>query len=77
MISPELWGTEMRDVGYLHARAGAAQALLRLGQCEGARLSNREIAQQLFVTVEVLRLRSVSRRRARVQVTCRGHSPGQ
>src|SRR5262249_35446583 len=31
MFSPELWGAEMRDVGYLHARAGAAQSLLRLG----------------------------------------------
>ena len=37
MFSPELWGAEMRDVGYLHARAGAALALLRLGQHDGAR----------------------------------------
>jgi DNA-binding NarL/FixJ family response regulator len=37
MFSPELWGTQMRDVGYLHARAGAAMALLRLGDREGAR----------------------------------------
>ncbi|MGZ6564866.1 MAG: helix-turn-helix transcriptional regulator [Solirubrobacteraceae bacterium] len=37
MFSPEVWGTQMRDVGYLHARAGAAQALLRLGQREAAR----------------------------------------
>jgi DNA-binding CsgD family transcriptional regulator len=37
MFSPEVWGTEMRDVGYLHARSGAAQALLRLGQREAAR----------------------------------------
>jgi DNA-binding CsgD family transcriptional regulator len=36
MFSPDLWGTEMRDVGYLHARAGAAQALLRLGERESA-----------------------------------------
>lgn len=34
MFSPGEWGTEMRDVGYLHARAGAAQASLRLGQCQ-------------------------------------------
>ena len=34
MFSAEVWGTEMRDVGYLHARAGAAQALLRLGERE-------------------------------------------
>lgn len=37
MFSPDLWGTQMRDVGYLHARAGAAQALLRLGDRETAR----------------------------------------
>lgn len=37
MFSSEVWGTEMRDVGYLHARAYAAQALLRLGDREAAR----------------------------------------
>jgi DNA-binding CsgD family transcriptional regulator len=37
MFSREAWGTEIRDVGYLHARAGAAQALLRLGERERAR----------------------------------------
>ncbi len=37
MFSPEVWGMEMRDVGYLHARAGAAQALLLLGDREDAR----------------------------------------
>jgi DNA-binding CsgD family transcriptional regulator len=36
MFSSELWGMAMRDVGYLHARAGAARALLRLGQREDA-----------------------------------------
>jgi DNA-binding CsgD family transcriptional regulator len=38
MFSPEVWGTEIRDVGYLHARAGAAQALLQLGDRERARV---------------------------------------
>jgi DNA-binding CsgD family transcriptional regulator len=37
MFRPEVWGTEMRDVGYLHARTGAALALLRLGERESAR----------------------------------------
>jgi DNA-binding CsgD family transcriptional regulator len=37
MFGPELWGAEMRDVGYLHARAGAARALLRLGDRSRAR----------------------------------------
>jgi DNA-binding NarL/FixJ family response regulator len=41
MFSPGVWGTEMRDVGYVHARAGAAQALLLLGQ----RGEARELAQ--------------------------------
>jgi DNA-binding CsgD family transcriptional regulator len=34
--SPEVWGLEMRDSGYLDAHAGAAQALLLLGDREGA-----------------------------------------
>ena len=32
MFSSDVWGVEMRDVGYLHARSGAALALLRLGE---------------------------------------------
>ena len=45
MFSVEHWGTEMRDVGYLHARAGAAQALVRLGELERAReLAEAELA---------------------------------
>jgi DNA-binding CsgD family transcriptional regulator len=32
MFSPDLWGTQLRDTGYLHARTGAAEALLRLGE---------------------------------------------
>jgi DNA-binding NarL/FixJ family response regulator len=45
MFSAELWGTEMRDVGYLHARAGAAHALLRLGRRDAAcELAEAELA---------------------------------
>jgi DNA-binding NarL/FixJ family response regulator len=45
IFSPEVWGTEIRDVGYLHARSGAAQALLRLGERERARdLAEAELA---------------------------------
>ena len=36
MFSAEVWGMELRDVGYLHARSGAAQALLSMGEREGA-----------------------------------------
>jgi DNA-binding NarL/FixJ family response regulator len=36
MFSPEVWDTEIRDVGYLHSRAGASQALLLLGERERA-----------------------------------------
>src|SRR4029077_11831937 len=49
MFSPEVWGTEIRDVGYLHARAGAAQALLRLGERERAR----DVAQAELADVKV------------------------
>jgi DNA-binding CsgD family transcriptional regulator len=41
MFSREIWGITMRDVGYLHARSGAALTLLRLGMREQAR----ELAQ--------------------------------
>jgi tetratricopeptide (TPR) repeat protein len=50
MFSADLWGTEMRDVGYLHARAGAAQALLRLGERERARA----VAQAELADVRVV-----------------------
>jgi DNA-binding CsgD family transcriptional regulator len=49
MFSPEVWGTEIRDVGYLHARAGAAQALLRMG--EGVRA--RELAEAELADVKI------------------------
>jgi len=45
MFSAERWGTEMRDVGYVHARSGAALALLRLGERERAlELARAELA---------------------------------
>jgi DNA-binding NarL/FixJ family response regulator len=37
MFSPDVWGMDIRDVGYLHARSGAAQALLLLGNRDQAR----------------------------------------
>ena len=37
MFSGAVWGMETRDVGFLHARSGAALALLRLGEREAAR----------------------------------------
>jgi DNA-binding CsgD family transcriptional regulator len=41
----ETWGIEMRDVGYLHARSGAAQALFTLGDVHRARyLAEAELA---------------------------------
>jgi DNA-binding CsgD family transcriptional regulator len=49
MFSAAVWGTAMRDVGYLHARAGAAQALLRLGERESAS----EMAQAELADVRV------------------------
>jgi DNA-binding CsgD family transcriptional regulator len=47
MFSPEIWGIEMRDIGYLHARSGAARALLRLGERDRAK----ELAQAELVDV--------------------------
>jgi DNA-binding CsgD family transcriptional regulator len=45
MFSSDLWGMEIRDVGYLHARSGAAQAWLLLGERERARvLAQSELA---------------------------------
>ena len=45
MFGPAVWGMEMRDVGYLHARSGAALALLRLGERDRAReLAEAELA---------------------------------
>jgi DNA-binding CsgD family transcriptional regulator len=49
MFSPEVWGTEIRDAGYLHARAGAALALLRLGERERAR----DVAEAELADVKV------------------------
>jgi DNA-binding CsgD family transcriptional regulator len=41
----DAWGMEMRDVGYLHSRSGAAQALLALGDLRRAReLADAELA---------------------------------
>jgi DNA-binding CsgD family transcriptional regulator len=37
MFSAEVWGVELRDVGYVQARSGAALALLLLGERERAR----------------------------------------
>lgn len=49
MFSAEVWGTEMRDMGYLHARAGATQALMRLGERERAR----EVARDALADIRV------------------------
>ena len=45
MFSAGVWGLDIRDVGYLHARSGAAQALLRqaTGQ-QACRLAEAELA---------------------------------
>jgi DNA-binding CsgD family transcriptional regulator len=49
MFGHETWGIEIRDVGYLHARAGAAKALLHLGQRDRAR----DVAQAELVDARV------------------------
>ena len=64
MFSSDVWGTEMRDVGYLHARAGAAQALLRLGDGEAARqVAQAELADaRVFGAPRALGIASARRR---------------
>jgi len=37
MLHPDVWGIGVRDAGYLHARSGAAQALLLTGDQDRAR----------------------------------------
>jgi tetratricopeptide (TPR) repeat protein len=45
MFGADVWGIEIRDVGYLHARSGAAQAWLLLGDRDRARtLAEAELA---------------------------------
>ncbi|HEX3189125.1 MAG TPA: AAA family ATPase [Streptosporangiaceae bacterium] len=45
MFGADVWGIEIRDVGYLHARSGAAQAWLLLGHRDQARtLAEAELA---------------------------------
>jgi DNA-binding CsgD family transcriptional regulator len=45
LYSRETWGLEMHDNGFLHARSGAAQALLQLGEREAAcELAGQELA---------------------------------
>jgi DNA-binding NarL/FixJ family response regulator len=45
LCSADVWGMEMHDNGHLHARSGAAQALLRLGEHErAAALAQAELA---------------------------------
>jgi DNA-binding CsgD family transcriptional regulator len=45
MFGAETWGVEIRDIGYMHARSGAAAALMRLGRTEQARqLADAELA---------------------------------
>jgi DNA-binding CsgD family transcriptional regulator len=45
LFSADVWGIPVRDTGYVHARSGAALALLRLGQREHAcRLADAELA---------------------------------
>ncbi len=72
MFSPEVWGTEMRDVGYVHARAGAAQALLRLGEREAAR----EVAQAELADVRVFGAPRALGIAARVAGIAEGGEPG-
>ncbi len=47
MFKPEIWGMDLHEIGYLHARAGAALALLKMGERQRAR----ELAEAELVDV--------------------------
>ena len=53
MIRPEVWGVEVRDIGYLHVRSSMALALLQLGE----RTSARALAQAEVEDVRAARTR--------------------
>jgi len=55
MIRPEVWGVEVRDIGYLHVRSSMALALLQLGERNSARA---------FAQAEVEDVRAARTRRA-------------
>jgi DNA-binding CsgD family transcriptional regulator len=45
MFGADIWGMKLCDIGYLHARSGAAEALLRMGDRDQARaLAQAELA---------------------------------
>ena len=73
MFSSELWGMEVRDVGYLHARSGAAQALLLLGQRERAWV----LAESELADAHVFGERRALGIALRVAGLARGGEPGQ
>jgi DNA-binding CsgD family transcriptional regulator len=50
LFGAEAWGMQMRETGYVHARSGAALALLRLGEPDRAR----ELADAELADVRVL-----------------------
>jgi DNA-binding CsgD family transcriptional regulator len=56
LFSPDVWGMPIRETGYVHARSGAALALVRLGQPERAReLADAELADvRLFGAARAL-----------------------
>jgi DNA-binding CsgD family transcriptional regulator len=56
MFADEVWGLPAREIGYVHARSGAALALVRLGQYQRARqLADAELADiRVFGTPRAL-----------------------
>jgi len=67
MYSPEVWGVEIRDTGYLHARSGAALALLALGERHGARE---------FARAELEEVRAAGRRALGIALRVAGLAEG-
>jgi DNA-binding CsgD family transcriptional regulator len=72
MLSPDVWGIQIRDVGYLHARSGAAQALLLAGERERACV----LAESELADARMLGTRRALGIAMRVAGLARGGAPG-
>ena len=70
-----VWGMEMREIGYVHARSGAALALLRLGRARARPRARRGRACRRARVRDAARARGrAARRRARPRRRGRGSS---
>jgi DNA-binding NarL/FixJ family response regulator len=72
LFGPDVWGITIRETGYVHARSGAALALLRMGERERAR----EMADAELADVRVFGARRALGVALRVAGLARGGDDG-